>query len=498
MIASRPRPLRRSLVSSLLFFVLVASAALVGGCQVGGGIGDEADREPEIIEADLVLDGEAHRVALQRTDEGYALEGDMLVTELLVPELAPPQDSTVFSLSVTPQNLLWPGGVVYYTISPSLPDKQRVYTAMDRWSAVTPIRFVPRTSQRDYVTFQPSTVCSAHVGRIGGQQFVNLGPHCNLGLTIHEIGHALGLFHEHTRPDRDSYVTVYWNNIPAGLQSQYWINGAARRRGAYDIASIMHYGSYEFTSNGFASMLRRSNGAYLLHPNEKGYPSAGDGAGIRSLYSEVACPLGDGRYCGGVYVGGKEGNLYQCTAGQLQLVEACSAGCFTAPPGEPDRCNEECEFGDGLYCGKNGVSGAPGTLYRCAGGTRTRVEQCDAGCEANDPGEEDACATTCPFGDGVYCGGNHIAGDPASLYQCTAGQISLIESCEAGCFRAPTGEPDACNTECPLGDGLYCGGNHIGGQEGTLYRCEGGEITAEEQCASGCFEAPPGQPDRCN
>lgn len=39
---------------------------------------------------------------------------------------------------------------------------------------------------------------------------------CTVGNLCHELMHALGLHHEHTREDRDQYVTIEWEHIVKG------------------------------------------------------------------------------------------------------------------------------------------------------------------------------------------------------------------------------------------------------------------------------------------
>ena len=39
---------------------------------------------------------------------------------------------------------------------------------------------------------------------------------CNVGRILHEMMHALGFYHEHTRPDRDRYIKIEEENVKKG------------------------------------------------------------------------------------------------------------------------------------------------------------------------------------------------------------------------------------------------------------------------------------------
>lgn len=85
----------------------------------------------------------------------------------------------------------------------------------------------------------------------GGKQDIGLATGCGFGATVHEIGHAWGLWHEQSREDRDSKVQILWQNIEAGKEhnfNQHITDGDDV--GSYDYGSIMHYGRCAFSKNG--------------------------------------------------------------------------------------------------------------------------------------------------------------------------------------------------------------------------------------------------------
>lgn len=152
----------------------------------------------------------------------------------------------------------WPKGLIPFELdsSVSIATKASIFLAFVHYQKWSSIRFVERTVDNqaeypDYVKFKSGDGCSSYVGKIGGSQAITLNAACSYGSIIHEIGHALGFWHEQNRLDRDDYVSINFDNVSSAYKHNFTQHpDSSVNLGSYDYGSIMHYGAYAFSKNG--------------------------------------------------------------------------------------------------------------------------------------------------------------------------------------------------------------------------------------------------------
>jgi len=166
------------------------------------------------------------------------------------------------SVGVADSGSTWPGGVVYYddggciTGGTCMNLAQAVNTFNSDFSGV--LQWTEKTTQTTYVVITLSgTGGQGDVNTIGypttaGPIALNCNTDCSVTTLLHEMGHIIGLYHEHTRTDSSSYVTVNYSNVIKGT----WVpDFAVNTRNQqlltpYDYASVMQYPSYVDSRNG--------------------------------------------------------------------------------------------------------------------------------------------------------------------------------------------------------------------------------------------------------
>jgi|GEM_PF-1333996 len=209
------------------------------------------------------------------------------------------------SASRSDTDFRWAGGVVPYEIdTTNFPAAEQtvINNAINHWNSVTPYWFRLRNGESDYIRFVRNTnlICQSPAGRQGGGQAINLDlettvtqQQCGLGGVIHEMGHAVGLWHEQSRADRDNFVVINWGNIQQGKEGNfntYIQNGEdGQDMFDYDFGSIMHYPSFAFArrdafGNPLGPTITRLDGTLINPPGNA--LSQGDIAGAVRFLSK--------------------------------------------------------------------------------------------------------------------------------------------------------------------------------------------------------------------
>lgn len=186
--------------------------------------------------------------------------------------------SNAFSGNIVSSSQAFPISEIYYEIVYLNPSNQAykasVVSALRYWESKTNLTFIPKrtnwvgSNAPKVIRFQEMNTalayCSSNVGQNGGLSTVQ----CNIaksGSLRHEIGHAIGFYHEHSRSDRGSHIYVgpcppynvngtWYYDWEALNTSGPWGSSASwdhfqndycptegNNFGSYDRLSIMHY-----------------------------------------------------------------------------------------------------------------------------------------------------------------------------------------------------------------------------------------------------------------
>ncbi|XP_030646608.1 bone morphogenetic protein 1a isoform X1 [Chanos chanos] len=194
---------------------------------------------------------------------------------------------------------VWPEGVIPYVISGNFSGSQRAIfrQAMRHWEKHTCVTFIERTQEESYIvfTYRPCGCCSYVGRRGGGPQAISIGKNCDkFGIVVHELGHVIGFWHEHTRPDRDEHVSIIRDNIQPGQEYNFlkMEPGEVDSLGeVYDFDSIMHYARNTFSRGIFLDTILPKYDVNGIRPpiGQRTRLSKGDIAQARKLYKCPRC-----------------------------------------------------------------------------------------------------------------------------------------------------------------------------------------------------------------
>lgn len=232
---------------------------------------------------DILLSEEQVKL-LDETGAPFVPMEEPTLTPLTLPAMmgGAMMDNATRSCAVYPNYNLW--AMVRFVYAPEGYAKETqlepytksiIQAALRHWEATTNVRFYNATGQPThddtynidypYIYFCNGTGNNSYVGRVGGKQVLHLAPYQSMGIAAHEIGHAIGLYHEQSRNDRDNYVTVNLNNVDPDARSNFnKITKNYYNMGGFDFSSIMLYSSYDFAIDKSTPTMTKKDGSTFI------------------------------------------------------------------------------------------------------------------------------------------------------------------------------------------------------------------------------------------
>ncbi|XP_069778662.1 meprin A subunit beta-like [Narcine bancroftii] len=163
-------------------------------------------------------------------------------------------DTTIDRSAISDEKYRWPKTIPYYLEdSLDVNAKGVILKAFEQYRLKSCIDFKPWSGEDNYISVFKGSGCWSSVGNQHvGRQELSIGERCERIATIeHEFLHALGFWHEQSRPDRDDYVRIMWDRIENGKEhnfNKYDDEVTNTQNIPYDYTSVMHYSSTAFNN----------------------------------------------------------------------------------------------------------------------------------------------------------------------------------------------------------------------------------------------------------